>query len=113
MALREQPAAGAPPGAAAPSQSAQQQELSLPAMQLGCRFYVETLAHAKDKRTLSNPKPSPSPSPSPNPNPNPNCDPSPNPSPNPDPNPSLRPEQDKSTLSDWVALLRGGLQARP
>ena len=67
LALREQPAEGAPPGAGAPSQSEGQQELSLPAMQLGCRFYVETLAHAKDK----------------------------------------------STLSDWVALLRGGLQASP
>jgi hypothetical protein len=63
LALRNQPADGPQPSAAVPSQS--QQQLSLPAMQLGCRFYVETLAHAKDK----------------------------------------------STLSDWVALLSGGLQA--
>ena len=63
LALRDQPADGPQPSAAVPSQS--QQQLSLPAMQLGCRFYVETLAHAKDK----------------------------------------------STLSDWVALLSGGLQA--
>ena len=53
------PAEGAPPGAGAPSQSEGQQELSLPALQLGCRFYVETLAHAKDKSTLRLGRPAP------------------------------------------------------